>query len=104
MHSVLSADAIAASCHRATGLSITVDATQDPSASELLPPALDVPVTTVVGSSVGDHDEVPGAGPHDVVAAGAPVLLLPDEVADLEALRDRPRRRVRALARPRRGL
>src|SRR5919198_6309156 len=79
--------------------SITVAAPEDPPAPQLLPPALFVPVAALIGGSVRDHDEVPGTRTDDVIAPGAAIPLVADEVAHLDAGGLRPRRRGRSGAR-----
>src|SRR3954447_3468659 len=65
-------------------------------APELFAPALGVPMAALVRGAVRHHDEMPRPGADDVIAAGAAVLLVARDLADLVAVHDRPRGRSRA--------
>src|SRR5437870_7999546 len=75
---------------------------EDPLPAELLPPALGVPVPSVVRRAVGDHHEVPGARAHDMIAPGTPVLLIADQMPALISGHLGPGRARRSWARVRR--
>src|SRR3954462_14356781 len=88
--------AMVATLHPAPDASAERSAAKESLAPELFAPALGVPMAALVGGAVRHHDDVPRPGADDVVAAGAAVLLVARDLADLVAVHDRPRRRSRA--------
>src|SRR5438552_6074981 len=75
--------AIVATLHPVTDAAGERSAPQDPLPPELLAPAFGVPMTTVVGGAGGHDDEMAKAGPDDVVASRAAVLLVAHDLPNL---------------------